>query len=374
MATVKSYETPTGAKRYVVRYRTPERTQTKRRFATAREAREFAADVEGQKRRGAYVKPSAGRIAFGEVAQSWLAGKVNLAASTRARYRSALSVHLLPAFGAAPISDLTPARIRHWIAGAAVTSSAATVRKNCMVLHQILGQAVTDGRLTANPAAEMELPTIDEIEKRYLAAGQVRALADAAGEHGALVLLLGFTGLRFGEAAALRVADIDLVRGRVRVHRSVTAVDGTMIYSMPKSHQARTVPLPGFLIDALREHLRGRKVDALAFPDSRGGPMRLNNVRRRWWTRAVTISGAPVGFNPHELRHSAASMAIHAGASTKALQKMLGHKSASLTLDRYGHLYPDELQGVADRLDTLAAAADFSECAQNVPTRLKVVR
>jgi site-specific recombinase XerD len=80
-------------------------------------------------------------------------------------------------------------------------------------------------------------------------------------------------------------------------------------------------------------------------------------------------------LNPHELRHSAASMAIAAGASIKAVQKMLGHKSATLTLDRYGHLYPDELQGVADRLDSLhAAAADFSKCAQSVPTRLQVVR
>jgi integrase len=176
------------------------------------------------------------------------------------------------------------------------------------------------------------------------------------------------------EAAALTVADIDLIHGRVRVHRSVTAVDGTMIYSAPKSHQARTVPLPGFLVDALQEHLRGRDLGALVFPDSRGGPMRLSNVRQRWWVRAVLDSGAPAGLNPHELRHSAASMPINAGASTKAVQKMLGHKSATLTLDRYGHLYLDELQGVADRLDSLhAAATDFSECAQNVPTRLQVV-
>lgn len=99
--------------------------------------------------------------------------------------------------------------------------------------------------------------------------------------------------------------------------------------------------------------------------------MRLNNVRRRWWCRAVANSGAPAGLNPHELRHSAASMAISAGASIEAVQKMLGHKSATLTLDRYGHLYPDELQNVADRLDSLHASA---ECAQNVPTPLRVVR
>jgi integrase len=144
-----------------------------------------------------------------------------------------------------------------------------------------------------------------------------------------------------------------------------------MVYSAPKSHQARTVPIPAFLIDVLREHFADSDPSALAFPDSRGGPMRLHNVRRRWWGRAVTDSGAPAGLCPHELRHSAASTAISAGASIKAVQKMVGHKSAKLTLDRYGHLYPDEPQSVADRLDSLARSA---ECAQNVPTRLRVVR
>lgn len=343
-----------------------------------RDAREFASTVEVKKLSGGYVKPSAGRIVFGEVAESWLASKVNLAASTRARYRSAMDVHLLPTFGAVPLSDITPERVRHWIAGAAVSSSGATVRKNHMVLHQVLAQAVTDGRLATNPAAEIELPTLNETEKRYLSAVHLQRLAHAAGEHRALVLLLGFTGLRFGEAAALTVRDINLERGRVRVHRSVTGVNGTMIFSAPKSHQARTVALPRFLIDVLHDHLQGRDLTALAFPDSRGGPMRLHNVRRRWWCRAVANSGVPVGLNPHELRHTAASMAISAGASIKALQKMLGHKSATLTLDRYGHLYAYELQGVADRLDSLhaasASASAFEKCAQNVPTRLQVVR
>jgi integrase len=371
MATIKSYETSTGAKQYIVRYHTPEGTRTKRRFDIMRDAREFAADVEEQKRHGTYVKPSAGRIVFGEVAESWLAGKVNLAASTRARYRSALDAHLLPAFGSVPIAELGAARLHGWVASAAAANAAATVRKNCMVLHQVLAQAVADGRLSVNPAAELELPRLDESEKRYLSAGQIRALAAAAGEHGPLVLVLGFCGLRFGEAAALTAADVDLVSGRVRVHRSITAVNGTMIFSLPKSHQARTVALPGFLVDVLREHLQGRDLTALAFPDTRGGPQRTTNVRRRWWARAVTDSGAPAGLTVHELRHSAASMAIHAGASIKALQKMLGHKSATLTLDRYGHLYGDELQDLADRLDFLARSENWS---QNGPTALRVVR
>ena len=370
MATIEPYETSTGARRYMVRYRTPQRTQTKKRgFTTMRDAKEFAATVEVDKMTGTYVKPSASKVVFGELAESWFAGKVNLSASTRARYRSALDVHILPVFGSVALADVTPERVRRWIASAAASSSAATVRKNHTVLHQVLAQAVTDGRASVNVAADIELPTIDETEKRYLTAGQIQGLADAAGEHGPLVLLLGFTGLRFGEAAALRVADIDLTHGRVRVQRSVTAVGKRMVYSAPKSHQARTVPLPRFLVDVLIEHLRCSIRTALAFPDSRGGPMRLSNVRRRWWAQAVADSGAPAGLTPHELGHSAASMAISAGASIKVVQRMLGHKSATLTLDRYGHLYHDELQNVADRLDSM-----YAECAQNVPTRLRVVR
>jgi len=76
-----------------------------------------------------------------------------------------------------------------------------------VVFHLVLARAVTDSRLSVNPAAELELPRLDEIEKRYLTAGQIRGLAAAAGEHGALVLLLGFTGLRFGQSSVDRQAD-----------------------------------------------------------------------------------------------------------------------------------------------------------------------
>jgi site-specific recombinase XerC len=75
-----------------------------------------------------------------------------------------------------------------------VSSAAATVHKNCGVLRQVLAQAVADGRLAANPAAELELPTIDETEKRYLTAAQLQRLADAKCAHeaagGALVTRL----------------------------------------------------------------------------------------------------------------------------------------------------------------------------------------
>jgi integrase len=113
----------------------------------------------------------------------------------------------------------------------------------------------------------------------------------------------------------------------------------------------RTVSVPAFVADLLED--RDQIPDGLVFADSQGGHMRGTNVRRRWWSDAVaatelfprterTAAGTEIvvyDFKLHELRHTAASLAIQAGANIKALQNMLGHASAGLTLDRYGHLY-----------------------------------
>ena len=91
------------------------------------------------------------------------------------------------------------------------------------------------------------------------------------------------------------------------------------------------------------------------FGSQAGTPLRVQNFRRDWFDRAADAIGLP-RLTPHELRHTAASLAIASGASVKGVQSMLGHASAQMTLDRYGHLFPDELDAVADRLD--AARAD----------------
>lgn len=354
MATVSSYDTA-GGKRWEVRYRTPERTTTRKRgFTSKRQAQDFAATVEVEKMTGSYVAPSAGRILLGGVAEKWMASKVNLSASTAARYRSALDVHILPRFEKTPLVDVTRERLRTWVADMATTSSAATVQKNVGVLSQILDQAVEDSRIVSNPATGLDLPRIDHEERRYLSFEQVDLLAKAADTNALLVYVLAYTGIRFGEAAALTVADVNLNRSRLRIHRSATVVDSKIVVSSTKSNKGRDVPLPQFLAEMLGKHTETMTPEQLVFPDSRGGYLRANNVRRRWWNDAVKASGVPEGLTPHELRHTAASLAISAGASIKAVQRMLGHSSAALTLDRYGHLFDDDLGMVAQRLHDLA--------------------
>jgi integrase len=92
--------------------------------------------------------------------------------------------------------------------------------------------------------------------------------------------------------------------------------------------------------------------------------MRASNVRRRWWAKALADAGLPADFKLHELRHTAASLAIRAGANIKALQNMLGHASAGLTLDRYGHLYDSDVDTVGHAINEMIAVT----CGQSVGT------
>lgn len=220
--------------------------------------------------------------------------------------------------------------------------------------------AVKAKHLPSNPADGIELPRLPETEQRYLTHEHLHRLAIASGRFRTLVLVLGYCGLRFGEAAALAVADVDLSTRRIRVSRSVTYVSGKGLVEGPtKNHSSRTVPVPQFLAPLLSTEIQGREGTDLVFPSRRAGYMTLGEVR--WvFDPAVNLVRAAVKdlrqqemkqlgqvqtpelpvITPHQLRHTCASLAISAGANVKVLQTLLGHKTATLTLDRYGHLSP----------------------------------
>jgi integrase len=228
------------------------------------------------------------------------------------------------------------------------------------VLSGILGLGVRDRRLPASPAVGLSLPRAHERARRYLSAAQVAALADAAGRFRLAVLVLAYCGLRWSELAALRVCRVDLMRCRLDIAEAMTEVNGgTLVWGTPKSHEARSVPIPRFLADDLMTHLAGKSSDGLVFTTVNGAPLRNRGARRAWFDRAAAETGV-AGLTPHELRHTAASLAVSAGANVKAVQRMLGHASAALTLDRYADLFDDDLDAVAERLDAVARAASVA--------------
>lgn len=167
-----------------------------------------------------------------------------------------------------------------------------------------------------------------------------------------LVLLLGFCGLRMGEARGLRVSDLDMKAGRLTVNRSVTRVEREYVVSAPKTWERRTVPIPGVVLEQLKRICVGLDDDSLVFPGTGRGRY-LSEYKRgaaNWWSRAITTAGIP-SLTMHDLRHTAASIAISSGANVKAVQRMLGHKTAAMTLDTYADLFDSDLDTVAKRVN-----------------------
>jgi integrase len=312
-------------------------------------------------------------VKLGDYAQEWLDSKHKLTPSTRARYQVVLDT-ALAGYAAVALGDISRQFVREWVADLNRGLAPASLHKTVGVLRQVLAMAVTENRLAMNPVDGVELPAVTAVDQRFLTLDQLHVLADAAGAHRPLVYVLGTCGLRFGEVAELRWRDLDLDTLRVRIARSVTLVNGVFEAGSPKNGKARTVSLPAFVADLLAP----RDLDALVFPDSGGRHMRGSNVRRRWWSQAVAAAvlfprkltnaagedTVVYDFKLHELRHTAASLAIQAGANIKALQNMLGHESAGLTLDRYGHLYGSDVEAVGVAINDLLTR----NCGQSVGT------
>ncbi len=277
-----------------------------------------------------------------------------------------------------PLSDVAFADLQDWVSGLSVNGStrfdgkglsASRVIQAHQVVSQVLRYAVKAKHLPANPAERIDLPRKHDVEQKYLTHEQLHRLAVASGRFRTFVLVLGYCGLRFGEVAALRVGNVDLKARRIRVRRSVTNVTGTgSVEGATKNHSARTVPVPKFLVPLLETEIGERGETELLFPWRRGGYLTEGEVRWVFDPAAKTVGQD--GLTPHELRHTCASLAIAAGANVKVLQTLLGHKTATLTLDRYGHLFPDDLGRIADAFD---AAAQTTADALRTAAPLKAV-
>ena len=311
---------------------------------------------------GTWTDPRLSGEAFGVLAERWFATKGTRSPKTVAGYRSLLDTVVLPRWSDVALRDVSFEDYQTWVSGLSVTGStkrpgkglsASRVIQAHQVASQILRYAVRAKHLPANPADGIELPRKPEVDRRYLSHVQVHQLAVASGRFRTLVLVLAYAGLRIGEAAALRVGDVDLDSRRIRVRRSVTRVDGRgLVVGPTKNHASRTVPVPRFLAPLLVSQIGDRDADDLLFPSRRGGFLGVGELRWVFDPAAKQIGVA--GLTPHELRHTCASLAIAGGANIKVLQTLLGHKTATLTLDRYGHLFPDDLGRIADAFDAAA--------------------
>jgi integrase len=331
------------------------RDEKKQSFATKDAAKAHLTWVEHNQRSGTYISQDRGRVFVRDIIDVWVETQVHLKPSTMAATRSDVRATIKPYWGGKILADITRADVQAWVSG--MDKAARTVDTIYGRFRKFLNWCVEEGRIVASPAKGVNLPKGHKREHIFLTVPQVRRLAAEIDDRFTdLIWFLATTGLRFGEAAELRTKDVDLKRHRIRVARSVTEVEGKMVIGPPKNGKERTVPLTAFMAERLRAHLEGRGREVLVFPSERGQHLRSNNFKPREYDPAVEAAGLPEGLWIHDLRHTAASLAVHSGASVKSVQRMLGHASAALTLDIYSGLFDQELNDVADRMDRLLQA------------------
>lgn len=373
--------TPPG--RYRVRWYDPDGQARMKTVLRKVDAESTRTELEEKLGNGTYRDPSAGRTKFTEVAEEWFTAKLNVKRSTRTRYRIALDTYVLPKWGTTPVSRIQFDGIAKWLGDILADSvaggkplSASSIRKIHVVLKGVLDYAVRARRIAFNPSIGIPLPRYVPPEHVYLENLQVEALADACCEYRTLILFLAYTGVRWGEATAIKISRVNLTTRRVRITETWSRDKQGPYLDTPKNHERRSVPIPAFLLKEIEALMAGRSADDLLFTAPEGGRLIVENFTRRRFKKALEAAGlTDLKITLHKLRHTAASLAIASGADVKVVQTMLGHKTATLTLDTYGHLWPDRLDEVSDRLDSqrskvLKLAKKKAEKAQKKAAKL----
>jgi integrase len=291
----------------------------------------------------------------------WLNFTVHLKPKTRLGYESLLRARILPAFGECEIQAIDGLAIRRWVAAMHADGlSASRIKQGYSLLCQILASAVECGVLDRDPSRGVKMPRDKRREMSCLTADEVERLAGAVpGRYRPLIHVLAYGGLRWGEAAALRRCRCELDSGRLIVAESLADVNGHAVFGMTKTYRVRKTRIPGFLITELGAHLEtvDPAPDALLFTAPKGGPLRIANFRQRVWWPALNAASLSRSVRIHDLRHTCASLLIRQGVHPKAIQHHLGHSSINITMDRYGHLLPDQYDDLASRLDLAHAGA-----------------
>lgn len=363
--TVGKYETKKCVK-WEVRYRTPGgRTTRKRGFLRKMDAEAWAAEnVEIAKAKGAFVTQSAGNTPVAELWQSWIETKrTRCKPSYMESLGGAWNKHVGPQWGARKVGSIRHDEVQEWVNKLAGEYSASVVIRARDMLKGLLKAAVKNRLIASNPADDITVPRKKRKDHVYLTAEQLMALADEAGWRRPAVLALGTTGMRWGELVGLRVRDLDAKGHRLRIERNAVEVKGEVVIGTPKTYEKRTITYPAILEPMLVEMAQGRDGDEPLFVDQQGKMLRRThgpNSPSSWfyWAKKRALGDRLARkMTVHDLRHTAASLLVSAGANVKVVQRQLGHESAAMTLDTYADLFDADLDVVRVEMDSIFPAA-----------------
>lgn len=359
MATIQRREQTPGTVTYRVRWWADNKQHSKT-FHKHDEARRFKAVLEGDMANGTFMDPKAGQKTVAVFAEEWFQDVHDLRPTSREQLRSCVWNHVLPEFGTLPLSAVTYQHVQVWVGRMIPKMAASTVRKNVFALRRIMQAAMRAGLVKTDPTQGISLPSASKNEQRYLTKSQIETLAEVVRpRYRAMILVAAFGGFRFGELCALRRENIDPMRSTIKVKETLVDINGKVSFGPPKTKTSmRTVTIPRSVMNELVAHMEshvGAMPSALVFTFENGTPIRRSWFRQRVWLGATKKAGLE-GLRFHDLRHTFVALWVSLGRNAKEVSKVAGHSSVAFTLDRYGHLYDTDDDGLSDRLDQMLGA------------------
>ena len=352
----------TAQGRWKARYRDTHGRSRSRTFDTKYAASRFLEVAGAEMQRGTWVDPAHGRITFGRWCEEFMATVVNLRPTTRATYERDLERYVLPRFGASQLSRITPLDVRAWIAEELATGLApSSVHRHFRTLRRVLNVAVESELIAKSPCVGVKPPAMESPEMKFLTAAEVQELAEAIGpQFRVLIFVAAYAGLRWAELIGLKRSRVDLLGRSIAVVEQLVTFNNQSVWQPPKTKASRRkVSISPFLVDMLNHQLATRSLpgpDGLVFPNQAGKPISPASFNGNHWRRAIQKTDLE-GLRFHDLRHTAVALAIAQGAHPKAIQARMGHNSVQMTLDRYGHLFPELDAQIAVGLDDVYRAS-----------------
>lgn len=351
-------------------------------FDTKTEADTWLSEVRASINRNEWIDPRLAGQSFKAYALTWYEGHIsNLAPKTQTLYADLLDTQLLPMLGALPMNDITPLVVKRWRNELVKTFAARTasgdmpnkrstgktrISQAYRLLHTIMAEAVRDEVIRHNPCVLKGAAQVTAVERKPATLAELDVIAANMPErYRALIYVAAWSGLRFSELAGLRRADVVLVAGRngttfyrLNVDKQTYRIGRTLYDGVDTKTEAgrRVVYLPDFLTSVLMEHMAeytGLDNAAYVFGTRNGTPM-MNNSVGKMFRRAREAAGRP-DLRFHDLRHTGATIAAKAGATTKELMQRIGHSSMRAALIYQHATEEDDLQ-LAERMGDMVTA------------------
>lgn len=349
--------------KYRARYRDASGRQRSKTFTLKADAERFVREEEVALERGAWIDPRAAEMTLAEWCERFMSLARRLADTTQQTYRRDLDRYVLPQFGSYRLGRLAGEEIEEWLldeidAGLAPSS----VHRHYRTLHRVLEVAVKHKRIAANPCAGVQPPSVPRRRMVILDWPQVFDLADALpARYRALIFLAIDAGMRWSELVGLRRSRVDVKACKVEVVEQLIRLNtGEWVWHPPKSEAGvRTIAISLFTARMLAEHMEqfsGPGPDGLVFVNQAGSPLIASSFHTHYFKPALAAAGVRCRF--HDLRHTSVALAIRAGAHAKTIQVRMGHASITVTLDRYGHLFPELDEAIASAFDRAFKATD----------------